>query len=67
MANTNSSETGTNEIKDDNQQWGQAILRAKTALIKPYSKVKKIKFRKLISFIFNLLVHWRRSSSTNTQ
>jgi hypothetical protein len=39
MATTNPTETGTTEVKDDTKQWGQAILRAKTALIKPYSKV----------------------------
>jgi hypothetical protein len=41
MANTNSTTTENAEVKDDTKQWGQAILRAKTALIKPYSKVKK--------------------------
>jgi hypothetical protein len=50
MANTNS-----NEISDDNKQWGQAILRAKTALIKPYSKVKITKFMKLKSVFFPLI------------
>ena len=40
MANTNSIETGNSEVKGDIKQWGQAILRAKTALIKPYSKVE---------------------------
>jgi hypothetical protein len=39
MASTNSIETGAAEVKDDVKQWGQTILRAKTALIKPYSKV----------------------------
>lgn len=37
MANTNSIETENIDAK----QWGQTILRAKTALIKPYSKVKR--------------------------
>ncbi len=37
---TNSTETGNTAVQDDTKQWGQAILRAKTALIKPYSKVK---------------------------
>jgi hypothetical protein len=36
-------ERGNNEIPNDTNQWGQAILRAKTTLIKPYSKVKKPK------------------------
>jgi len=45
MASTNSTETSnTTEVKDDTTQWGQSILRAKTALIKPYSKVKKLNY-----------------------
>jgi len=52
MANTNSSETGTTEINDDTKQWGQAMLRAKTALIKPYSKVKKMKLNKFFNSFF---------------
>jgi hypothetical protein len=35
MANT--------EITNDINEWGQAILRAKTTLIKPYSRVKRLK------------------------
>ncbi len=42
MASTNSTEIGTTEVKDDTKQWGQTMLRAKTALIKPYSKVKNL-------------------------
>ncbi|CAF2742398.1 unnamed protein product [Rotaria sp. Silwood2] len=38
MANINSTETGNTDVKDDIKQCGQAILRAKTVLIKPYSK-----------------------------
>jgi hypothetical protein len=38
MASTNL--TDNTEVKNDTNQWGQAILRAKTSLIKPYSKVK---------------------------
>ncbi len=34
---------GTSEVQNDVNQWGQAILRAKTTLIKPYSKVKENK------------------------
>jgi hypothetical protein len=41
MASTNSTETNNTEVNDDTKQWGQSILRAKTALIKPYSKVIK--------------------------
>lgn len=45
MANTNLTDniqhqTGNTERINDTNQWGQAILRAKTTLIKPYSKVK---------------------------
>ena len=36
MASTNAT-----EVNDNTKQWGQTILRAKTALIKPYSKVNK--------------------------
>jgi hypothetical protein len=32
--------TGNSVIQNDTNLWGQAILRAKTTLIKPYSKVK---------------------------
>ncbi len=49
MASTNST-----EVKDDTNQWGQAMLRAKTALIKPYSKVKRLNliilFNSFLSF-----------------
>jgi len=31
---------GNTEVQNDINQWGQAILRSKTTLIKPYSKVK---------------------------
>jgi hypothetical protein len=34
---------GNNEVQNDVNQWGQAILRAKTTLIKPYSKVRENK------------------------
>jgi hypothetical protein len=47
MASFNSTETGNTEVQDDTKQWGQTILRAKTALIKPYSKVK-LKFNNLL-------------------
>jgi hypothetical protein len=39
MANTNYNETDNTGVNDDTKQWGQAILRSKTSLIKPYSKV----------------------------
>lgn len=32
--------TEANEMLNDAHQWGEAILRAKTTLIKPHSKVK---------------------------
>lgn len=35
-----SADAGKTALNDDVQQWGQTILRAKTTLIKPYSKVK---------------------------
>ena len=35
----NASEGDSTQTKDETKQWGQAILRAKTALIKPHSKV----------------------------
>lgn len=37
MANLDST-----EIENQTNLWGQTILRAKTTLIKPYSKVKEI-------------------------
>lgn len=48
MANFNSIET-----TNDTNLWGQNILRAKTTLIKPYSKVKRIpkKQKSLFDFI----------------
>jgi hypothetical protein len=55
------------EDQNDINQWGQAILRSKTTLIKPHSKVKeslKNKTNYLINFY--LIVHSRRSSSTYT-
>jgi hypothetical protein len=39
MANTQH-KIGDTEVTNDINQWGQAILRAKTSLIKPYSKVE---------------------------
>ena len=53
---------------NDLNQWGQAILRAKTTLIKPQSKVRDEE--KLISELIRLsifLVYGRRSSSTFTK
>jgi hypothetical protein len=41
------------EVQNDTNQWGQAILRSKTTLIKPYSKVKELK-KLIIQFIFIL-------------
>lgn len=45
MANSDFSQsarerTEANEILNDAHQWGEAILRAKTTLIKPHSKVR---------------------------
>lgn len=34
-------ETANTNTQNDINQWGQAILRAKTTLIKPYSKVNQ--------------------------
>ncbi len=44
MANTNYNET---DNTGDTKQWGQAILRSKTSLIKPYSKVTVLNLPKL--------------------
>jgi hypothetical protein len=43
--------TGNNEVQNDVNQWGQAILRAKTTLIKPYSKVRENKTEFWNSFL----------------
>jgi len=34
------------EVQNNINQWGQAILRSKTTLIKPHSKVKEFKKKK---------------------
>jgi hypothetical protein len=51
MATKNSTETGNNAPDDDIKRMGQTILRAKTVLIKPYSKVK-ILIKKQIYYSF---------------
>jgi len=56
----------------DIDQWDQAILRAKTTLIKPYSKVDNYRIKDLwkqFSFYYNsaYIVYRRRSTSTNTE
>ena len=58
MTNMNAIEETTSAVdavhtKDETQQWGQAILRAKTALIKPHSKVSA-SLSSLRAHLFNL-------------
>ena len=42
---------------NETDQWGQAILRMKTTLIKPYSKVKYLKEKTSSKKLFSLIVY----------
>jgi hypothetical protein len=36
-------QTENTEVQNDTSQWGRTILRTKTTLIKPHSRVKELK------------------------